>query len=769
MYHLEYLCIITLVLCTSNVVFSKWTYPPINVNEGPKRNLPENLGQVDSSSSSVSTYGLTGAGVTSGKFDMISSTGMIRQLMELDRETQNNYTLTLSAYDSLGNSVEDPLEIHIVVLDINDNVPLFKESSLIGSVPESNDVSSGSFMTVQATDADEKVKTFNAEVRYSIVDGSDIPPSSSSRFSIDAVSGAVSVIGGLDYETTQQVFFQVVARDGGDSEQPSNLRTTSTVTVNVQDSNDNAPVFSPDPSDRSFSELSQVDTALYNIYAEDADQGVNKKTSFRFINGNIGDTFKIVSFPADDAKSRGELQLAKPLDFESGSTQYELTIQAYNEDADNSGVYVDTAKIIVKVIDENEPPVFINTPYVANVAEEAGLPNEEAQPVIQVTAEDYDFNRNQTVSYSVNDPQGWFQINSEDGQVSRIGVIDREASVVKNGVYTLIVVATDNYDHGTPKSRNGEVAVHISDINDNPPEITLSAADQNVIICEEPQNSTVLEIPAQDPDSTVNGPPFTFLFDSTVDDSRWEFATVSSTTSKIVALFTDYNLQGAQEVVQLPFTITDSGSPSQTGSATVTVTICTCNSEGRPSCAGAAAAAFPVAIIIAIIAILLLIIILIFALVAYKRRQAAMVLKEPFFDDEDDVRENVQVYQEEGGEEDQDAYDLTALRAPLLEDPNQPVRIEKPLQQAPRQPRGVPDDIGDYIGDAKDQADTDPSAPPFDSLLVFDYEGAGSDAGSLSSINTATTDGSADYDYLNNWGPRFKKLANMYNDGSDSE
>ena len=37
---------------------------------------------------------------------------------------------------------------------------------------------------------------------------------------------------------------------------------------------------------------------------------------------------------------------------------------------------------------------------------------------------------------------------------------------------------------------------------------------------------------------------------------------------------------------------------------------------------------------------------------AYKRRREAEIEKDPLFDDEDDVRENLQAYHEEGGEED---------------------------------------------------------------------------------------------------------------------
>lgn len=61
-----------------------------------------------------------------------------------------------------------------------------------------------------------------------------------------------------------------------------------------------------------------------------------------------------------------------------------------------------------------------------------------------------------------------------------------------------------------------------------------------------------------------------------------------------------------------------------------------------------------------------------------------------------------------------------------------------------------------------DVADNDPNVPPFDTALIYDYEGDGSLSGSLSSLASSRSDEDQDYDYLNDWGPRFKKLANMY-------
>lgn len=59
-------------------------------------------------------------------------------------------------------------------------------------------------------------------------------------------------------------------------------------------------------------------------------------------------------------------------------------------------------------------------------------------------------------------------------------------------------------------------------------------------------------------------------------------------------------------------------------------------------------------------------------------------------------------------------------------------------------------------------ADSDPSVPPYDTALIYDYEGDGSVAGTLSSIISSLGDEDQDYDYLRDWGPRFARLADIY-------
>ena len=77
--------------------------------------------------------------------------------------------------------------------------------------------------------------------------------------------------------------------------------------------------------------------------------------------------------------------------------------------------------------------------------------------------------------------------------------------------------------------------------------------------------------------------------------------------------------------------------------------------------------------------------------------------------------------------------------------------------------------IGNFNLSFQDRIDHDPDATPYDDLRHYAYEGDGNSGGSLSSLNSGTSDGDLEFDYLHNFGPRFKKLADMYGEEPDSE
>ncbi|NXW32066.1 CAD18 protein, partial [Phaetusa simplex] len=141
--------------------------------------------------------------------------------------------------------------------------------------------------------------------------------------------------------------------------------------------------------------------------------------------------------------------------------------------------------------------------------------------------------------------------------------------------------------------------------------------------------------------------------------------------------------------------------------------------------------------------------------------------KEPLIISEEDVRENVVTYDDEGGgEEDTEAFDITALRNPSAAEELKYRRDVRPeVKPVPRHhPSSSLDsiDVQEFIKQRLAEADVDPSVPPYDSLQTYAYEGHRSEAGSISSLDSATTHSDQDYNYLGDWGPEFKKLAELY-------
>lgn len=106
-----------------------------------------------------------------------------------------------------------------------------------------------------------------------------------------------------------------------------------------------------------------------------------------------------------------------------------------------------------------------------------------------------------------------------------------------------------------------------------------------------------------------------------------------------------------------------------------------------------------------------------------------------------DVGENIVCYDDEGGgEEDTEAFDMSALR------PKSRTHQKQLFQE--------------FIRDRQKEADQDSTAPPYDSLQTFVFEGAGSVAPSLSSLSSSGSE--QEFGFLREWGPRFRRLADLY-------
>lgn len=143
------------------------------------------------------------------------------------------------------------------------------------------------------------------------------------------------------------------------------------------------------------------------------------------------------------------------------------------------------------------------------------------------------------------------------------------------------------------------------------------------------------------------------------------------------------------------------------------------------------------------------------ALKRHKKKDALMSSKE-------DVRDNVIHYDDEGGgEEDTNAFDISTLRNPktVKETPlRQDIQLRAGMDLEPEDK----EDIRAYIQQRLQENHTHTSAPPYDSLATYAYEGEGSIAESLSSIESWVLDPEEDYRSIQDWGPRFKTLAGIF-------
>ncbi|CAL8383379.1 unnamed protein product [Arctogadus glacialis] len=230
-----------------------------------------------------------------------------------------------------------------------------------------------------------------------------------------------------------------------------------------------------------------------------------------------------------------------------------------------------------------------------------------------------------------------------------------------------------------------------------------------------------------------------------------------------------------QEMYYLPIIVTDNGHPPLSSTNTLTIRVCGCSKEGIVQSCNVEAYVLPIGLsmgaLIAILACIILLLVIVVLFVTLRRhKHEPLIIK-----DEEDVRENIIRYDDEGGgEEDTEAFDIATLQNPDGVNGFLPRKDIKPdLQFMPRAgqhngPNGV--DVDEFINVRLHEADNDPTAPPYDSIQIYGYEGRGSGAGSLSSLETASSDSDQNYDYLREWGPRFRRLGELYSVGeSDRE
>ncbi|KAF4094396.1 hypothetical protein AMELA_G00014610 [Ameiurus melas] len=718
----------------------EWEIPPISVPEGSKGPFPLFVVRIKSSYAKETTmvYSITGEGANlppKGLFTINKNTGEVFVTGPLDREAKDKYVLQATAKSAIDANIgEPPIEITVIVTDQNDNSPVFTQNPFIGSVPEASTI-------VNATDADDP-NTYNADVRYSIVSQSPTAPSPN-MFAINPTTGAIRVnADGLDREANPEYILDIRAADM----QGEGRAVSGKAIITVTDSNDNAPQFLTNLYTVSVPE-DKVGALVVKMSVTDGDEPQSSAwaAKFKIVSGNSGGFFNVSTGPN---KQEGIITTVKPLDFENNN-KYTLLVAVENEVPFAKPLTTSTATVIVNVIDVNEAPVFDPVEKFISKQEDAAVDSE----LTVYTATDPDTGKSQKVTYRVgNDPAGWLKIvNPDIGRITVRTPLDRESPYVKDGKYRALILAVDNDD--LPATGTGTLVIELQDVNDNGPIIE----DRVINICNKDSSPRILSV--TDKDGPGFGPPFSVLLQGD-GKNNWTAKMNETKTGIILSLKTALE-QGDYNVI---LRVSDNSQFFQDN--IVQAKVCDCTGDDA-TCSDKAVAAFGLTGVLGILGAILALLLLVLLLLLFLRRRGTKK-EQPLLSD-DDIRDNVYYYDEEGGGEDDQDYDLSVLHRGLDNRPdvfrNDVVPTFMPAPQYRPRPAN-PEEIGTFIDDNLKAADNDPTAPPYDSLLVFDYEGGGSEAGSLSSLNSSSS-GDQDYDRLNEWGPRFKKLADMYGGGED--
>ncbi|XP_075448649.1 protocadherin Fat 3 isoform X3 [Ascaphus truei] len=282
-----------------------------------------------------------------GYFTVDRSSGIIILEQPLDRELQSSYNITVQASD-LGPALtlSSLAVITIIVLDVNDNPPVFERRDYLVTVSEGT-APGTQVMSVFAASKD--IGT-NAEILYGIRSGNE-----GGNFRINPKTGAISVVSTLDYETCKDFYLIVEAKDGGSPP----LSAVATVNINLTDVNDNAPTFSQEVYSAVISEDASVGDSVIMVFAEDRDSPSNGQINFSVVNGDQDNQFTVDPV-------LGLIKVKDKLDRERVSG-YSLLVQARD-----SGILPlsSTVTVNIDISDVNDnSPLFTPANYSAVIQE----------------------------------------------------------------------------------------------------------------------------------------------------------------------------------------------------------------------------------------------------------------------------------------------------------------------------------------------------------------------------------------------------------------
>ena len=399
-------------------------------------------------------------------FDIEETLGVIMLMKSLDFDTQSYYEVIITAFDGGEPQLNSTLSLNVTVLPPDPTVLEFSTPLLNHSLAEN--VPPG-HVIIQLNAVPVSNETLNVTINYSL----NAPLNG--LFTIDAMTGEVSVSGSLDRETQDFYELQVSASI-------TNIRRSvpafAVVSITVLDINDNPPEFVQSNYSTTLTENSPPGSLHLAITASDPDLRENGTIVFTLL-----EDLPLLYL------SNGILSNAMAIDFENHEV-LDVSVIA----SDQGSPPLSTAiNVTIMIEDMNDNPPTITASPDDNVTVSEGLLLGTTLFTVSVNDRDSDAVNGQ-VTLSLVNSSTQFIFNTTTGDIALVQSLDYESE--QN--LTILVWVTDS---GPPvMSSTAELVVYIEDENDNSP--IFSENEYSIVVSEfESVGSVLLSLTITDADS----------------------------------------------------------------------------------------------------------------------------------------------------------------------------------------------------------------------------------------------------------------------------
>ena len=341
--------------------------------------------------------------ISSEYFFINEDTGIIyvAKSVALDQNSPSSYTLTVAAYD-LGIPSREAIQDATVFIQVtrNQNAPFFISTPYIIQIQQSRPVNDV-VLTVTANDLDQ-ISPFG-DVAMSLIGDDD----GLLYFGFNPSSGDISIIRDLTLDTATFYRLRVEARDGGTPSLSATALVEITVLRNLFD-----PEFTQQNYEVTIDETQALGVDILQIVARDQDATAPHNVITYTMQSNIQTTLASLYFTVNSATG-GVTLLQSLLNDDSDTLQYTFFVTIVDNGVPQRSGNTQ-ANVIVNVIRNRFPPVFISTPYSTAVDYTVST----GSSVYQVEAQDNDVAPYNVVTYDlVGDDNGpvFFNVEASTG------------------------------------------------------------------------------------------------------------------------------------------------------------------------------------------------------------------------------------------------------------------------------------------------------------------------------------------------------------------